>query len=232
MKGGKSSDANKIAVEHLHNAAVNLLSRLASLFNMMLKHSYVPKQFQLGVLIPLIKDQQGNRSDTSNYRGITISPIISKVFEHILKDTFLEHLSTSQYQFGFKKNSSTVFALHCLPETVTYYVNNNSRLFCSILDASRAFDCLVHSGLFIKLMERKVPLNFLNIMISWHSDLKCRVKWGDEFSEWFVITAGVRQNGILSPDFYSIYVDDILLKLKNCKKKKDVISSTISKDMW
>ena len=218
MKSGKCADAEKISVEHLHNAPLNFLQRLATLFNGMLKHSFVPRQFKQGFMIPLVKDQQGNLADTGNYRGITISPIISKVFEHVLKSAFLDHLNTSQHQFGFKKNSSTVHALHCLKETVTYYVNNDSRVFCAFLDASKAFDRLVHSGLFLKLMDRNVPANFLNIIISWYQDLSCCVKWGDQFSDWFQITAGVRQGGILSPDFYSIYVDELLDKLRQNKK--------------
>ena len=61
-------------------------------------------------------------------------------------------------------------------------------------------------------------VSFLNVIISWYSDLKCCVKWADQFSDWFAITAGVRQGGILSPDFYSIYVDDLITKLKASKK--------------
>ena len=67
-------------------------------------------------------------------------------------------------------------------------------------------------------MSRNVPLIFLNIIIAWYSNLKCRVKWGEELSDWFSIKAGVRQGGILSPDFYSIYVDDLLHVLKKCRK--------------
>ena len=218
MKSGKCADADMISVEHLHNAPLNFLERLSSLLDMMLRHLFVPNQFQMGFMIPLVKDQQGNLSDTNNYRGITISPIISKAFEHVLKSSFLEHLTTSQHQYGLKKNSSTVHELHCLRETVTYFVNNDSRVFCTFLDASKAFDHLVHSGLFLKLMDRNVPANFLNVIISWYSDLKCCVKWADQFSDWFAITAGVRQGGILSPDFYSIYVDDLITKLKASKK--------------
>ena len=36
------------------------------------------------------------------------------------------------------------------------------------------------------------------------------MRWGDTLSEWFKVEAGVRQGGILSPDFYSIYVDDLV----------------------
>ena len=164
-------------------------------------------------MIPIVKDQQGDRSDPNNYRGITISPIISKLFEHVLKNIFFDHLSTSTHQFGFKRKSSTVTALHCLKETVNYFVSNGSRVFCAFLDASKAFDRLVHSGLFLKLMERNVPIVLLRIIMSWYDGLKCRVKWGDIFSEWFEITAGVRQGGVLSPDFYSIYVDKLIAHL-------------------
>ena len=36
------------------------------------------------------------------------------------------------------------------------------------------------------------------------------VRWGENLGEWFRIVAGVRQGGILSPDFYSLYVDDLV----------------------
>ena len=103
---------------------------------------------------------------------------------------------------------------------IYHYVNSGSRVFCTFLDASKAFDRLVHSGLFLKLMERKVPLIFLDIIISWYRELSCRVKWGDSFSNWFSVTAGVRQGGILSPDLYCIYVDELHTKQK--KSTKDV----------
>ena len=148
----------------------------------------------MGFMIPIVKDLHGNKSDTSNYRGITISPILSKLFEHVLKIVFMDSLMTSPYQFGFKKKSSTVHALHCLRETVDYYVNNGSRVFCSFLDASKAFDRLVHSGLFIKLIDRKVPLPFLRIIMEWYDGLICRVKWGDQVSGWFPISEWTKEN--------------------------------------
>ena len=67
-------------------------------------------------------------------------------------------------------------------------------------------------------MKRKVPLVFLDIIISWYSDLSCRVKWGEHFSEWFAISAGVRQGGVLSPDLYCLYVDDLIDNLKKLGK--------------
>ena len=59
---------------------------------------------------------------------------------------------------------------------------------------------------------------FLNIVKSWYDGIKCRVKWLDSFSDYFEIKAGVRQGGVLSPDLYSIYVDELLEKLQKTKK--------------
>ena len=54
--------------------------------------------------------------------------------------------------------------------------------------------------------------------MSWYDGLFCQVKWGDKNSNWFVVTAGVCQGGVLSPNFYCIYVEDLLDALKRQKK--------------
>ena len=80
----------------------------------MLRHGHVPRQFQQGTIVPIVKDQHGDKGDMNNYRGITITPILSKIFEHALQRLSETFLSTSQYQFGFKKKSSTSHAIHFL----------------------------------------------------------------------------------------------------------------------
>ena len=165
MKMGKSCDDSSLHAEHFFHAPLPLFQRLSCLFNTMLMHEFVPKQFQFGTIVPIVKDRNGDKGDLNNYRGITLAPIISKVFEHSLRIIFQPFLSTSSYQFGFKKRSSTSLALRCLKESINYYTSNGSNVYCSFLDASKAFDRLVHVGLFIKLLHRQVPLIFLNIIL-------------------------------------------------------------------
>ena len=215
MKTGKCCDDDGLHAEHFLNGPLILFIKMTSLFNFMMKHAFVPKAFKFGTITPLIKDKNGNASDISNYRGITISPIGSKVFEHALKRKFSNHLTTSFYQFGFKSKSSTVHALFSLKETINYYIENGSRVYCSFLDASKAFDRVVHSGLFIKLIERNTPKCLIDILVAWYSDLLCRVRWDGYLTDWFKITAGVRQGGVLSPDLYSIYVNDLICILRS-----------------
>ena len=128
MKKGKCCDDMQIHAEHLFHAPLSLFQRLQQLFQKMLLHEFVPHQFQRGTIIPLVKDNQGDKSDLNNYRGITIAPIISKVFEHALRIVFSPYLSTSSYQFGFKKKSSTSLAIHYLKESIHSYTSNGSNV--------------------------------------------------------------------------------------------------------
>ena len=210
LQKGKCSDDALVNAEHFFNAPLGLFDRLQLLFSKMLLHGYVPYQFQRGTIIPIVKDRHGDNGNMNNYRGITIAPIISKIFEHTLQIVFQSFLTTSHYQFGFKKRSLTSHAIYCLKETIDYYTSHGSNVYCSFLDASKAFDRLVHAGLFLKLLQRGIPLLFLNIIITWYADLRCRVRWGETPSDWFDVKAGVRQCGILSPTFYCIYVDDLV----------------------
>ena len=107
MQKGKCCDDSSIHAEHIFNAPLPLFYRLQHLFTGLMLHGVVPHQFQRGTIIPIVKDRQGDKGDLNNYRGITIAPVISKIFEHALRIVFQSSLTTSSYQFGFKRQSST-----------------------------------------------------------------------------------------------------------------------------
>jgi len=54
----------------------------------------VPSAFGTGVIVPLVKDRNGPHDKLSNYRGITLSPVISKLLEVCLSDKFSQFLSS------------------------------------------------------------------------------------------------------------------------------------------
>ena len=101
----------------------------------MLIHGYVPNKFGHAIIVPLIKDRSGDVSKLSNYRGISLSPIISKLFETCLSIKFSDYLSSHSLQFGFKKNSSCASAIFVVQQTVDYYVKSCDELpFAYIFD--------------------------------------------------------------------------------------------------
>lgn len=44
--------------------------------------------------------------------------------------------------------------------------------------------------------------------------MSCKVKWGDSYSDGFDVALGTKQGGINSPDFFSVYVDDMIKLLR------------------
>jgi len=71
---------------------------------MMLKHCYVPDGFGYGIFIPLVKDKRGDVHDSDHYyRGINVSPVLSKVFELCLQDTFDSFFGSHHLQIGLRK---------------------------------------------------------------------------------------------------------------------------------
>ena len=69
---------------------------------MFLSHSFVPHQFLLSVIVPIIKDRCGDIPDVNNYRGIAMSSVISKVLELVLLDRIESLLVTKEQQLRFK----------------------------------------------------------------------------------------------------------------------------------
>jgi len=111
------------------------------------------------------------------YRGITLSSCVSKLFERVLVEILGEALDSDVLQYGFKKNCSTRHALFSFGESVRYFTSQGSQVYCVSLDASKAFDRVIHSGLFVKLAKRGIPLPFIRMLKYWYSHLQCAVLW-------------------------------------------------------
>ena len=92
MKCNKSPGHDGIMAEHLKYGGPELYVHLSLLFNAMLKHSFVPDKFAHGIIIPLLKDKHDDSSKLDMYRGITLSPSVSKLFEHVLLQLCEEQL--------------------------------------------------------------------------------------------------------------------------------------------
>ena len=110
-----------LQTEHLIYSHPILNVILSRLFEQFLKNWFVPASFGQGLLIPIPKDA-GKRGILSvdQFRGITISPIISKVFEHCLLLLFKDYLYSSERQFGFKKNIGCAHAIFSVRKVMDF----------------------------------------------------------------------------------------------------------------
>jgi Reverse transcriptase (RNA-dependent DNA polymerase) len=86
------------------------------------------------------------------------------------------------------------------------------------IDLSRAFDKTNHYALFIKSMNRPIPVELLTVLEHWYSCCWTSVKWHNNMSEFFKIDCGVGPGSVLSPYLFAIYLNDIDSNLPHDKR--------------
>jgi len=117
---------------------------------------------------------------------------------------------TSDNQFGFKQGLSTSHAIYTVRHTVEFYTARSSTVNLCAIDISKAFDRMNHHGLFLKLMQRKVPVNLLCVIENWFNTGMTCVQWCSTFSDTYCLLRGIRQGGVLSPYLFALYINDII----------------------
>jgi len=213
QKKGKAPGLDTVSAEHLLNCHPILITLLTKIFNLCLMFEYVPDGFGLGIVVPLLK--AGKPGDkVESYRGITLNPVISKIFEQCLLNLFSNFLKSSDRQFGFKPGYGCSKAIYTVRKTVDFFVNRGSTVNLCSIDLEKAFDKMNKSALFLKLMDRGCPLILINILCSWYEKSFAYVKWADSLSLKFKICSGTRQGGVCSPALFSLFIDDIIVKLR------------------
>jgi len=129
------------------------------------------------VPIPNVEHTRTKALTLNDFRGIAISPIISKVFEYCVIDRFEEFLGAADNQFGFRKGlscSHAVYSSRCIVDSILK--TGNTAKICST-DLSSAFDKVNHYGLYLKLMKRRIPKELLIVLGNWLSSCDVCVKW-------------------------------------------------------
>ena len=182
---------------------------------------YIPVNFRRGVQIPLFKGKNLCSTDTNNYRGITLLSIFSKVFELVIwnriEPWWKECETLSKYQGACRKGQSCIHTSLLLQETVASALETNSKVIVSYFDVSKAFDTVWINGLFAKLHDMGIKGKLWRLMYRTYTDFLCRVRIAGSFSEWYPMSCGIHQGGILSLNKYLVFINDLVIELENSK---------------
>ena len=101
--------------------------------------------------MPIYK--KGKKDLKDSYRPVSILPVLSKLYERSMFNQISEFLENifSKNQCGFRKGHSTQQCLLAMLEKWKRSVDSGKAFGALLTDISKAFDCLNHQLLIVKL---------------------------------------------------------------------------------
>ncbi|CAC5391080.1 unnamed protein product [Mytilus coruscus] len=207
----KSPDISGISTENLLYGGQSLIYHLKELLDSTFRLYYIPDEQKLGIVIPPFKNK-GSCQDSKNYRGITITPTLSKLIEAVLKIRINPDIIKYQnpLQRGFTRRTAPLNCSFIIEEFHKECVELNDQTIITMLDAKSAFDAVKHAGLIRRLYQKKIPEQSILIIDNLYKNAVSCVKWNNQISDTFRIEQGVRQGEAFSADLYKIYINTLL----------------------
>ena len=215
---GKSENIYGLSIENIIYAGEYFQLYMLDLINNIISQYSIPELIKVGLLSPKYKNK-GDKSDSKNYRGIVVLPILCKILEHIARNNFRTILTKQQspLQRGFTTNTSPLNTAIVIEEVYREYSDRKAPFYLALLDAKSAFDVVDIDILMRKLFLLGVQPSTWKIIDELHQNTKTCVKWKQQTSETFSSHQGVKQGGLLSAELYKLYIEDLLKTYENSK---------------
>ena len=183
---------------------------LTSIVNSSLVNGRFPDKLKIARVVPVYK---GGSSDlVDNFRPISILPLLSKIYEKLVKIQLLSFLSKykilSDSQYGFREGFSTTHAILDHLQFIYDGLDNNFTVLSFYLDFSKAFDSVDHNVLLRKLEICGIRGRVNDWFRSYLTGRSQYVSINGINSNLSAISFGVPQGSILGPILFLIYIND------------------------
>ncbi len=214
---GKAVGDDDIPTEVLNNETCIIY--LQQLFNICFTSGEIPESWTRGIINPIPKKLKEDQRNPQNYRGITITSSVYKLYCYVLNRRLTQwaddHNVLFDEQNGFRSGRCTVDHIGSLTHVVEHRIKKKQSTYAAFIDFSKAYDRIDRNLLWHKLSHIGVAGYMLQALKSLYQGVKCTVRVNGYLTEWFSVTCGLKQGCILSPLLFNLYANDLIQSI-NC----------------
>ena len=140
--------------------------------------------------------------------------LFTSVLNNRLKKWADDNDVSSDAQFGFKSDHSTIDAIFLLKYLIDRQLQARKKLYCAFIDLKKAFDSISRSSLWFKMIKSGIDGKLFDLVRSMYDNIKLQVKYLGSLSDLFSCDVGLLQGEIISPFLFALFIDDIEMNLQ------------------
>ena len=212
LKNGKAAGIDQITAEMLKADYEQTSKELVHIFDLIWEKESVPKQWNKGLICKIPK--KGNLQECGNWRGVTLLPLVSKVFSKVLINRIQTGVDSAlrKEQAGFRKGRGTVEQIFVLRNILEQVNEWNSTIYIHFVDFEKAFDSIHRDSLWIIMSQYQIPKKLIQMTKALYEDFQCSVIDENETTDLFPVRTGVKQGCCMSGFLFLLVIDWVMRK--------------------